>query len=93
MSFLGWIGNADSFIFTLNPKMACLYSTGQNENFMFLDQGSYGLGYVKKMMELIGTMIIIVFQISRIFSEWEEKLGDSVLEFLQIWKLWTIMKM
>lgn len=40
----GWIGNADSFIFTLNPKMACLYSTGQDENFMFLDQGSYGLG-------------------------------------------------
>jgi len=40
----GWVGNGDSFIFTLNPKMSVFYSTGQNENFMFLDQGTEGLG-------------------------------------------------
>ena len=40
----GWVGNGDSFIFTLAPKMAVFYATGQNENFMFLDQGTHGLG-------------------------------------------------
>ena len=40
----GWVGNGDSFIFTLNPKMAIFWATGQNENFMYLDQGNHGLG-------------------------------------------------
>jgi len=40
----GWVGNGDSFLFTINPKMSVFYSTGQNENFMFLDQGTQGLG-------------------------------------------------
>lgn len=40
----GWIGNGDSFVFSLNPKMAVFYSTGQNENFMYLDQGEHGIG-------------------------------------------------
>lgn len=40
----GWVGNGDSFVFSLNPKMAVFYATGKNENFMYLDQGNHGLG-------------------------------------------------
>lgn len=39
----GWIGNGDSFIFSIKPKMAVFYATGKNENFLFLDRNS-GLG-------------------------------------------------
>lgn len=39
----GWTGNGDSFLFSLNPKMSIFYSTGQDENFMYLDD-SNGLG-------------------------------------------------
>jgi hypothetical protein len=40
----GWVGNGDSFVFTLHPKMAIFYATGKNENFMYLDQNEHGLG-------------------------------------------------
>ena len=42
--FNSQVGNGDSFVFTLNPKMAIFYATGKNENFMFLDQSNHGLG-------------------------------------------------
>uniref|UniRef100_A0A0K2TQS8 TLD domaincontaining protein KIAA1609like [Cricetulus griseus] n=1 Tax=Lepeophtheirus salmonis TaxID=72036 RepID=A0A0K2TQS8_LEPSM len=40
----GWSGNGDSFIFAIKPKMACFYSTGKNERFLFGSDSKFGLG-------------------------------------------------
>ena len=41
----GWVGNGDSFVFSLKPKMAIFYSTGKDENFMsFSKDNGLGLG-------------------------------------------------
>eukprot|EP00096_Caligus_rogercresseyi_P005357 TRINITY_DN2066_c0_g1_i1.p1 TRINITY_DN2066_c0_g1~~TRINITY_DN2066_c0_g1_i1.p1 ORF type:complete len:489 (+),score=221.71 TRINITY_DN2066_c0_g1_i1:194-1660(+) len=40
----GWSGNGDSFIFVIKPKMACFYSTGKNERFLFGSESRFGLG-------------------------------------------------
>lgn len=39
----GWIGNGDTFIFALQPKMATFYSTGKDDNIMYASR-SEGLG-------------------------------------------------
>ena len=30
----GWIGNGDSFVFAIKPKMATFYSTGKDDNIL-----------------------------------------------------------
>lgn len=39
----GWMGNGDSFIFSLKPKMAVFYSTGKDDNIMYCSRDE-GLG-------------------------------------------------
>ena len=50
----GWIGNGDSFVFSIKPKMAVFYATGKNENFLYLDRNS-GLGLGGKPGRIIYT--------------------------------------
>lgn len=38
-----WMGNGDSFIFSLKPQMTVFYATGKNDNYLSLDRAS-GLG-------------------------------------------------
>ncbi len=40
----GWIGNGDSFIFSIKPKMAIFHATGKDDNIMFLSKSGDGLG-------------------------------------------------
>jgi len=50
----GWTGDSDTYLFTLAPKMAIFYSTGKNDNVMYMDdtaglglggrKGHFGLG-------------------------------------------------
>lgn len=34
----GWIGNGDSFIFAIKPKMAVFHATGKDDNIMFMSK-------------------------------------------------------
>ena len=41
----GWIGNGDSFVFAIKPKMAVFYSTGKDDNIMHCSkEHGFGLG-------------------------------------------------
>lgn len=39
----GWIGNGDTFVFAIKPKMAIFHATGKDDNIMYLSR-SEGLG-------------------------------------------------
>lgn len=41
----GWIGNGDTFIFSIKPKMCTFYSTGKDDNIMYMSRTEgFGLG-------------------------------------------------
>ncbi len=40
----GWIGNGDTFVFSIKPKMAIFHATGKDDNIMFMSKSGEGLG-------------------------------------------------
>merc|ERR1719500_1747740 len=40
----GWVGNGESFLFSIQPKMAIFHSTGKDENFQMLSDELLALG-------------------------------------------------
>lgn len=40
----GWVGNGESFLFSIQPKMAVFHSTGKDENFQMLSSDFLALG-------------------------------------------------
>jgi len=40
----GWVGNGESFIFSISPKMAIFHSTGKDENYQMLTSELLAMG-------------------------------------------------
>jgi len=43
----GWVGNGESFLFSIEPKMAVFHSTGKDENFQALSSEMLAMGGTK----------------------------------------------
>ncbi|XP_023326555.1 uncharacterized protein LOC111699974 isoform X2 [Eurytemora carolleeae] len=48
----GWVGNGESFLFSLEPKMAVFHSTGKDENYQLLTQELLAMGGSKGLYGL-----------------------------------------
>lgn len=87
----GWIGNGDSFVFAIKPKMAVFYATGKNENFLYLDRneglglggkpGHFGFGISASMETVTYNEEVDTFDLPNLFPK------EFEFEHLEAWGL------